>query len=428
MGDKQRKGRKVRVEFRQNRQERRRSDDWTHRYRSGQDELIDERSSETVRPKGELSRKRTILVDDDAIPLVDEANWKRGVVLGVFGLVCRVQTDSGEEWDCTVRRVLRTRLIEQRAPVSCGDRVWFSDQSAHLDGERAGVIERVEPRRGVLSRRERRGREHTIVANVDQLLIVASVAQPSLKPHLIDRYLVAAAKGDLRPIICLNKWDLLEDAPAPPPAPAKPRALHSRGGNRQRRLDVEPDEDGILNAPEALPGLRSLTPDEVIAEFERLGYRCIRTSAARGLGLDELRNELAGHSTVLSGQSGVGKSSLLNGLQPGLGLAVREVSDQNEKGRHTTTHARLLRLDGGGYVVDTPGIRQFDIWDVTPGELEGLFVEFAERVAGCLFRDCHHVHEEGCAIRAAVAAGEISPRRYESYCKMLEELSREQRE
>ena len=389
----------MRVDFRHNRQPRRRSDEWTRRLRADEDRLIDERLSESVRAKGELSRKRTVIVDEDDTPAVAEALWRRGVVTAVHGLVCRVDDEHGRSWDCRVRRVLRTLLIRQRSSVAVGDRVWFSDHAARHDGQPIGVIERVAPRSSTLSRRDRRQREHVIVANADQLLIVASVAQPALKPHLIDRYLVAAAKGGLRPVICCNKCDL------------QPEAVDFE-------LAAEP-----AARPDAPPRLRPAL-GEIIDEFRRLGYTCLRTSATTGLGLDELRRELTGHMTVLSGQSGVGKSSLINALQPGLNLEVMEVSHDTEKGRHTTAHARLLRLDFGGYVVDTPGIRQFGLWNVEPGELEAYFPEFAPYIPQCRFNDCHHCQEEGCAVAAAVEAGRISERRYLSYLKLLDEMSR----
>ena len=138
--------------------------------------------------------------------------------------------------------------------------------------------------------------------------------------------------------------------------------------------------------------------------------------------MDELRAALQDHITVLSGQSGVGKSSLINALQPGLDLMVRTVSDENEKGRHTTSLAELLPLDFGGFVVDTPGIRAFDLWSVEPGELEAYFIEMIPRVSKCRFNNCTHRNEEGCAVIAAVENGEISARRYYSYVKMFEEV------
>jgi ribosome biogenesis GTPase len=160
----------------------------------------------------------------------------------------------------------------------------------------------------------------------------------------------------------------------------------------------------------------------VIGEFRALGYACVETSIVTGQGLDELRAALQGHISVLSGQSGVGKSSLINALQPGLELKIASVSAETEKGRHTTSLAELLPLDFGGYVVDTPGIRAFDLWSVNPGELEALFIDIAPYVPQCRFNNCLHRDEEGCAVTAAVDAGRISPRRYLSYVKMLEEV------
>jgi ribosome biogenesis GTPase / thiamine phosphate phosphatase len=382
--------RKVRVDFRQNRQSRRRSDDWTRQYRAEDAHLDETDRTESVRAKGDLSRKRTIIVDDRDLPAVDEALWCAGTITRVHGLICYVTAADGRSWECTVRRVLRTRLIESRAPVTVGDQVWFSDQSKQHDGAPVGVIERVAPRTTILARRDRRQRAHTIVANADQLLAVVSVAQPRLRPHLVDRYIVAACKGGLRPILCFNKIDLLA-----PDSAAESDEDEERGG---------------------------LMVSDIIAEFRELGYACLCTSALSGAGLPELGSVLQGHMTVLSGQSGVGKSSLLNALQPALALPTSTVSAENEKGRHTTTLATVWPLDGGGFVVDTPGIRAFDLWSVAPGELEACFVEFIPLVPQCRFGDCSHRYEEGCAVIAAVADGVISARRYYSYLKMFAEV------
>lgn len=379
------KGRKVRVAFKQNRSRPRRPDDWTRRYQDNADKVVDHLTVESVRAKGDLSRKRTIIVDDDETPAADKSQQRRGVVVSAHGLINRVDDESGRIWDCTVRRVLRTILIEQRGSVTVGDRVWFSRVTEPQDGSASvGVIERVDPRSTRLSRRDRRGREHAMVANADQLLIVGSVFEPMVKPHLIDRYIVAALRGDLRPVIVLNKLDLYAGADA---------------------LD---DDDGQ----------GSLTIEELISGFGSLGYDCFATSAVDGEGLGQLRSALQGHMTVLSGQSGVGKSTLINAIQPGLNLSTRSVSDANEKGQHTTSYARLLRLDFGGFVVDTPGIRSFDLWDIDPPELEKYFVEFQPHLDGCQYRDCLHTDEAGCAVIAAVAEGAISDRRYWSYVKM----------
>ncbi|MCG3126452.1 MAG: Small ribosomal subunit biogenesis GTPase RsgA [Phycisphaerae bacterium] len=388
MARKSGKPRKIRVDFRPNRNAPGRSGDVTRQYRESADDLIDGQSSESVRAKGELSRKRTVIVDEHGAPLVDPSQLQPGVVTRVLGQVCQVDDARGDTWECTVRRVLRTMQIDKRSGVTVGDRVWFAPV-ADSSGQRGGVIERVEERRTHLSRRDRRQRAHTIVANADQLLIVASVAEPRIKPHLIDRYIVAGVKGGLRPAICLNKFD-----------------LHDSAGDR---ADCEDRTDAV-------------TVDDMVAEFGALGYPVVCASARSGQGLDALCAVLKDRVSVLSGQSGVGKTSLINAIQPGLELATAEVSDANEKGRHTTTNARLLRLSFGGYVVDTPGIRQFDLWDLDAFEFEACFVEFLPHLPQCRFKDClHEDGAEGCAVIAAVEDGRISPRRYFSYLKMIDD-------
>ena len=235
-----------------------------------------------------------------------------------------------------------------------------------------GFIERVEPRHGVLTRASRR-REHVLVANVDQLVIVISLVEPDLKPHLIDRYLAAAQQGGLKPILCLNKADLTD--------------------------------------PVALQPL--------VGAYAQLGVPTMLTSATTGRGIDRLRELLKDRATVFSGQSGVGKSSLLNAVQPGLGLAVKTVSEVTQKGRHTTTYASLIKLNFGGWVVDTPGVRQLALWDVIPEEVEGYFGEFRPYVTLCQFPDCTHTHETGCGVKAGIARRLISDRRYHSYLGMF---------
>jgi ribosome biogenesis GTPase len=236
------------------------------------------------------------------------------------------------------------------------------------EGTPEGVIERVEPRHGLLTRASR-GREHVLVANVDQVVFVVSLVEPALKPHLIDRYLASAVMGQLRPMLCLNKADLID----------------------------------------------SVDYQSLIGFYNQLGVPTLLTSAETGVGIERLRGWLKDRQTVFSGQSGVGKSSLLNAIQPGLGLRVREVSEVNQKGKHTTTTAELIRLDFGGWVVDTPGVRQFQLWDVIPEEVEGFFAEFRPFVPLCGFPDCTHTHEERCAIKRAVQRRQIAEDRYISY-------------
>jgi ribosome biogenesis GTPase len=373
------KKKKIRVDLRKNRSKPPRERQWTKGFQQHGFEEEATRNAERVRAKGDLSRRRTIIQDDTAagastaMPAVDATAALPGRVLRVHGLYSVVQTEEGRSYRCVVRRVLRTLAVDERSIVTTGDRVWFlpsqSDAAGGAEGATVeGVIERVEPRHGLLTRASR-GREHVHVANVDQVVFVVSLVEPELKPHLIDRYLASAEQGGIQPILCLNKADLVDSA------------------------DYQ-----------ALIGL-----------YSQLGVPTFLTSAATGAGIERLRQRLRGRETVFSGQSGVGKSSLLNAIQPELGLRVREVSEVNQKGRHTTTTAELIRLDFGGWVVDTPGVRQFGLWDVIPEEVEGFFAEFRPFVALCGYPDCTHTHEDRCAVKRAVARRWITESRYTSY-------------
>lgn len=300
------------------------------------------------------------------------------------GLVTKTQ--SGFFWVRTAQGEvicqLRGRLKQRRqssALAVVGDQV---EIEVLPDG--TGMIETVAERARVLSRRsaggggrsglraDEAGTERIIVANPDQVVFVFACAQPAPRLRMLDRFLVVAEVNQLPALICANKADLVSAAEA-----------------------------------QALFGL-----------YAGLGYPVVYTSAHTGLGLEELRRQLRGKLSVLSGPSGVGKSSLLNALEPGLGLKARAVSAATTKGRHTTVHVELLPLADGGYVADTPGIRSLGLWDVEPDELDGYFVEISPHVAECDFSDCTHTHEPGCAVRAAVQRGEISPSRYESYVRL----------
>jgi ribosome biogenesis GTPase len=301
------------------------------------------------------------------MPLVDETKCLPGRVVTVYGLDNLVQTDDGRRFRCKVRQVLKSLSTDERSIVATGDRVWVLP----LPNDE-GVIERVEPRHGILTRASR-GREHVLVANVDQVVIVMALKEPELKLHLIDRYLASAAQGGIQPIICLNKADLVDP------------------------IEMQP----------------------IVGYYSQFGIPTLLTSAVTGQGIERLRRLLKDRQSVISGQSGVGKSSLLNVIQPELGLRVREVSDVNQKGKHTTTTAELIALDFGGWVVDTPGIRQFGLWDIIPEEVEGFFLEFRPYVPLCAFPDCTHTHEERCAVKNAVALRYLNEQRYFSYLGMF---------
>jgi ribosome biogenesis GTPase len=370
------KKKKVRVELRKNRTKPPRQQGWTRGFQ--EHGFVEEAPAgeERVRAKGDLSRHRTIIQEDDKksggqepaeMPAVDPNTCLEGRVLRVHRLGCVVETNDGKQYRCAVRQLLRSLATDERNIVTTGDHVWIRPS---LNDE--GFIERIEPRHGVLTRASRK-REHVLVANVDQVVFVLSLVEPDLKPHLIDRFLASAEQGGIVPILCLNKADLVDPVPYQP-----------------------------------LVGL-----------YSQLGVTVFLTSATTGTGVARLRERLRGRQTVFSGQSGVGKSSLLNAVQPGLGLRVREVSEVTQKGKHTTTTAELIRLEFGGWVVDTPGIRQFSLWDLLPEEVEGFFPEFRPFVTLCAFPDCTHTHEERCGVKRAVLRRQVSAARYTSYLGMF---------
>ena len=301
----------------------------TKQYTAGDSHDDSASASERISGKGELTRKRTLagaeVVEDASgtvvLPQVDKTLCKLGVVLRVHGLTSYVRMDDGSIRNCAIRRLLKTISTDQRHVVAAGDRVWV-----RLEGKEEGIIERVEPRHGVLNRTSRR-RQHVIVSNIDQIVIITSAAEPRIKPNLVDRYFVTAERNEIEPVLCINKIDLV--------------------------------------APHAL--------QPIVGNYSQLGYQVICTSAKTGQGMERLRALLKGRQSVVTGQSGVGKSSLLNHIDPSLRLRVNEVSSESQKGKHTTTTSELIPLKEGGFVVDTPGIRQFQLWDVVPEEVAGFF-------------------------------------------------------
>lgn len=308
------------------------------------------------------------------------------------GLVTKTQ--SGFFWVETPRGTIvsrvRGRLLEDRLatdPVALGDRVRISVHEVHEEDtiKPEGVIEAVLPRERAFTRQmpapEGRAaerlpdRERVIIANPDQVVFVFACANPEPRHRMLDRFLVIAERQNIPALIVVNKIDLC-------------------GEEEARRL---------------------------FAPYERIGYPVLYTSAETGQGVDGLRRALQGKTSALTGPSGVGKSSLLNAMQPGLGLAVKSVSEATAKGRHTTVASQLFELEGGGHVADTPGIRQIGLFNIEPAELDGYFPEFRPYLGECRFSDCRHFKEPGCAVRAAAERGEISPERLESYRRLREE-------
>jgi len=279
--------------------------------------------------------------------------------------------------------VQSVREIEHVDPVAIGDEVRYIDAQ---DG--SGLLVEVLPRRNRLARKTAvpmpgaHPFEQVIVANVDQVAPVFAAANPTPKWNMLDRYLAAIESLELSALIVITKLDLVM--------------------NDDGEVDTE-----LL---------------EMVEEYRRIGYPVLLTSTVSGAGMAELQQSLQGRTTVLLGKSGVGKTALLNKLQPGLGLRVNEVSQATGKGRHTTTHLEMFPLDFGGAIVDTPGVREFGLWDVDEDDLALFYREMRPYVGKCKFRlDCRHDDEPGCAIRKAVMAGAISPHRYQSYMKLKDE-------
>lgn len=291
------------------------------------------------------------------------------------GLVVRSQsgfltvtTDKGD-FTCRLRGRLKKGELEGDI-AAVGDHVTITP---HKDG--SGVIERVHERKTEFSRVRtgiKREFRQILLANPDQIVIVFAYTNPEPSLRMLDRFLVIAEKENVEALIVANKVDLKQNK----------------------------------------------SPEEIFGTYEELGYPVIYTSAYAGEGVNELRERLKDKISALIGPSGVGKSSLLNAVQPGLGLQVKAVSKATSKGRHTTQVRELIRLDVGGYVADTPGIRSLALWDTEPEELDAYFIEMRDRVADCQFSDCTHTHEPGCAVQTAVKTGEITPERYRSYLRL----------
>jgi ribosome biogenesis GTPase len=296
---------------------------------------------------------------------------QRGVVLRGTGGVWHVRTETGE-----IREASLPGRLKQGGAVklAVGDDVRMERD----ERDRAWTVAEILPRRSRLARRAPGGAygERVVAANVDQVVVVFAAAEPEPHPRMLDRFLVIAAANDLPARIVINKVDLRD--------------------------------------PHTVP-----TRFEAYAHAD---YPVHFTSVPRQNGLEELRAALHGRVSALTGPSGVGKSSLLNAIYPGLDLRVGEISRSVLKGRHTTVGAELHPLPDGGYVMDTPGLREVGVWGIAPGELDRCFVEFRPYIDQCRFADCRHLVEPGCAVRDAMERGDISVARYESYTKLLGEL------
>jgi ribosome biogenesis GTPase len=323
---------------------------------------------------------------------VTEPSVIRGVVLSGTGGVWQVRTAEGESVDASLRGRLKKSNSGRRADGSLRrDTVSAAAQTLKLavgddvQLERAApdddwAIAEILPRRSKLARRSPGGGhgERVLAANVDQVVVMFSTANPDPHPRMLDRFLVIAEANEIAARIIINKVELVGEAAA------------------RKRFDA----------------------------YERAGYPVHYTSVKSGIGLGSVRDALHGRRSVVTGPSGVGKSSLLNALFPGADLRVGAISESVNKGRHTTVGALMLPLPGedAGYVIDTPGLREIGLWSLPPEELDRCFPEMRSLVDKCRFGDCRHIGEPDCAVRDAVRTGAVTVERYDSYAHLLEEL------
>ena len=292
-----------------------------------------------------------------------------GLVIKNTGSWYTVLTDDGQLLQCKVKGNFRLKGIRSTNPVAVGDRVT-------VDGE--GWITDIDDRRNYIIRKSINlsKQSHIIAANVDQALLVVTVNYPQTSTTFIDRFLASAEAYRVPVILVFNKADLLTDDEA-----------------RYQQM--------------------------LITLYQTIGYECRVISAETGEGVDELKTLLSGKITLLSGNSGVGKSTLINRLVPGVNLRTAEISDAHNTGQHTTTFSEMIRLEGGGWVVDTPGIKGFGTFDMEPEELTSYFKEIFRFSQDCRFSNCTHTHEPGCAVLKALEDHYISQSRYQSYLSML---------
>lgn len=288
-----------------------------------------------------------------------------GIVIKTYSGFCYVKTEKGQLFECK----LRGKFKKTGNKAIPGDRVQFEV----LD-EKSGIIEKIDPRTNLLIR--------PMVANVQQVLITFAAQKPNLSYKLLDQFLIMAEATELNIVICLNKLDLVEETVA------------------KEMLDI----------------------------YEKIGYPIVYCSAKTGYGISEFKKILQNKISVFAGASGVGKSALLNAIQPGLRLQTGEISKKIKRGTHTTRHVELLQLEIGGMVADTPGFSYFEMEFLTSEELPYLFPEMVAGIGRCRYQNCTHDHEPGCSIKQLLADGQIAPSRYETYLGCLHQIQERERE
>ncbi len=329
------------------------------------------RSKLTKRQRRQVSDNLSRRLNKDELASDDQLGEPQaGLVIGRFGQHADIEDQQGDLHRCHIRRNVQD--------VVCGDRVLFRpglDANVNV----SGVLEVVEPRETVLTRPDYYDGVKPVAANIDQIIVVSSVL-PVLSTNIIDRYLVASEDIGIQPIILLNKVDLMTE---------------------QQREEAE----------------------QALQLYRDIGYKVLLLSCKTREGMDTLSALLNDKCSVFVGQSGVGKSSIINQLLPDAEELTGDISENSGLGQHTTTAAKLLHIPQGGDLIDSPGVREFSLWHIADERLASGFVEFRDYLGGCKFRDCQHKNDPGCLLREAVEKGEISQQRYESFHKIRDALA-----
>jgi ribosome biogenesis GTPase / thiamine phosphate phosphatase len=342
---------------------------------SREEKQIKKRASQKDRSKYKISDQKK----KKKSPTLDKDHLKQGRVISMTSGLFLVQDDEKKIFQCHIRGKIKKEKTKDKNLIAIGDFVFFTPINTQ-----EGQIEAVQERFSFLQRLEPRKKQKQIIAaNIDQVFITASVKEPSFKPFLIDRYIIAATKGNMNPIVLLNKVDLLK-------------------GDSSLRLTINRWQE----------------------VYQILGYDILAVSAASKKGIAPLKKRMKGKTSLFSGQSGVGKSTLIN-LTTGSSLFVQKVHKQTSKGVHTTTKAHLIPLGGDGFVVDTPGIKHFGLWDLTTEDLKKHFNEITKVGKECKYPNCEHIYEPDCAVKKAVQEEIIFPFRYESYTTLKEEIRKQ---
>ena len=336
--------------------------------------------------KSDQDQKKKLALD--SLPLEKDETLSKGLVLAVTSEGIAV-TCENHIYLCSLKGNLKQEKSRNKNLIVVGDEVLFTPQN-----QTEGVIAQIEKRHSILSRADNlsRRKQQLIAVNINQVLIASSVLLPPIKPYLIDRYIIAAKKGNLTPIIVINKIDLLDTPPKEVPAEEV---------EKEKRLY-----------------------EELLVIYRDLQIPVYPVSAKTGQGIEELKKAMQNTTSVFSGQSGVGKSSLIN-LVVGTDLPIGNIVEKTSKGSHTTSTAHLLPLATGGFCIDTPGIKSFGIWDLEKKEIQEHFPEIYYYSQNCKFPDCRHMHEPGCAVIKAVEENLISSLRFASYSALIEDLSKE---